>query len=58
MSITTTEPGDRDDAERWKQWQAHNAISSRRSAIHARIAITVVLTVLTGWLGFLLSSPV
>lgn len=55
MSMTTMAT---DDDERWKQWQLHNAKSSHRAGIHARIAIAIVLTGLTAWLGLLLSSPV
>jgi len=58
MSITTTVPREDSDAERWREWQLGNAKSSRRSAIHARIVITVVFTGLLAWLGLLLSSPV
>ena len=58
MSLTAIDPHEQDDAARWKQWQASNAISSRRSALHARIAISVILVGLTAWLGVLLSSPV
>jgi hypothetical protein len=58
MSLTAIDPREQNDAERWKQWQAGNAVGSRRSAIHARIAISVILIGLTAWLGVLLSSPV
>jgi len=57
MSISTS-PHEDDDAERWRQWQLRNAKSNRSSAIQARVAIVIVLTGLTAWLGLLLSSPV
>jgi hypothetical protein len=44
-------------AERWRQWQQANAQSSRTSAMRTRVVFTVVFTVVTGWLGWLLSSP-
>jgi hypothetical protein len=44
-------------AERWRQWQLRNAVSSRKSAQQARIAFTVLLAGLGAWLGLLLLSP-
>jgi hypothetical protein len=44
-------------AERWRQWQLRNAVSSRKSDIQARIAVTVVFSGLVAWLTLLLLSP-
>ena len=44
-------------AERWRQWQLRNAVSSRRSAKQARIAFTVLFAGLGAWLGLLLLNP-
>ena len=44
-------------AERWRQWQARNAVSSRKSAKQARIAFTVLFAGLGAWLGLQLLSP-
>jgi hypothetical protein len=44
-------------AERWRQWQVRNAVSSRKSAKQARIAFTVLFAGLGAWLGLQLLSP-
>ena len=41
-------------AERWRQWQLQNAVTSRKDATRARIAFIVIFAVLGGWLGRLL----
>ena len=38
-------------AERWRQWQVRDAVSSRKNAKQARIAFTVVFAGLGVWLG-------
>ena len=45
-------------AERWRQWQLRNAVSSRKSAQQARIAFTVLFAGLAAWLGLLLLSQI
>ena len=45
-------------AERWRQWQLRNAVSSRKSAQQARIAFTVLFAGLGAWLCLLLLSPI
>jgi hypothetical protein len=41
-------------AERWRQWQLRNAVSSRKSAQQAVIAFTVLFAGLGVWLALLL----
>jgi hypothetical protein len=38
-------------AERWRQWQLRNAVTSRKDATRARIVFTVIFVVLGAWLG-------
>jgi hypothetical protein len=44
-------------AERWRQWQVRNAVSSRKSAKQARIAFPVLFAALGVWLGRQLLAP-
>jgi hypothetical protein len=44
-------------AERWRQWQLRNAVSSRKSAKQARVAFTVLFAGLGVWLGLQLLAP-
>ena len=44
-------------AERWRQWQARNTVSSRKSAKQARTAVTILFAGLGVWLGFQLLAP-
>jgi hypothetical protein len=44
-------------AERWRQWQVRNAVSSRNSAKQARIAFAVLFAGLGVWLGLQLLAP-
>jgi hypothetical protein len=44
-------------AERWRQWQLRNAVTSRTHATRARIAFTVIFVLLGVWLGRLLLAP-
>ena len=41
-------------AERWSQWQVRNVATSRKDAMRARVAFTVIFAVLAVWLGRLL----
>jgi hypothetical protein len=41
-------------ADRWRQWQLRNAVTSRKDATRARIAFTVIFAVLGAWVGRLL----
>jgi hypothetical protein len=40
-----------DDAKRWRHWERRYRNSSRRAAIQARIAFTILLTGSAAWLG-------
>jgi hypothetical protein len=44
-------------AARWGQWQERNAVTSRKDAMRARIAFTVIFAVLGAWIGRLLLAP-
>ena len=56
--VHTVSPEEEDaSAERWRQWQVRNAVSSRKSAKQARIAFTVVFAGLGVWLGLQLLAP-
>jgi hypothetical protein len=44
-------------AERWRQWQLRNVVTSRKHATRARIAFTVIFAVMGAWLGRLLLAP-
>lgn len=41
-------------AERWRQWQQRNAVTSRKDATRARVAFAVIFAVLGAWIGRLL----
>ena len=56
MSITTIAPNEDAYAQRWGRWQLGYADSSRKTAMRARIGITVILTALGAWLGLQLLS--
>ncbi len=48
-----------DDAARWQAWVDHYGDSSRRAAVHARIAFAILLTGAAVWLGLqILRMPV
>jgi hypothetical protein len=44
-------------AERWRQWQLRNAVTSRKDAKRARIAFTVLFAGVGVWLGLQLLGP-
>lgn len=44
-------------AERWRQWQVRNALTSRKDAQRARIAFTVLFAGLGAWLALQLLTP-
>lgn len=44
-------------AERWRQWQLGNAVTSRNDAKRAGFAFTILFAVLGAWLGRLLLAP-
>ena len=57
-AVQTVSPEQEDaSAERWRQWQARNDVSSRKSARQARIAFTVLFAGVGAWLGLQLLLP-
>jgi hypothetical protein len=44
-------------AERWRQWQRQNTVTSRQDAKRARIAFIVIFAGLGAWLGLQLLKP-
>jgi hypothetical protein len=44
-------------AERWRQWQQRNAVTSRTDARRARIAFTILFTGLGACLALVLLNP-
>ena len=44
-------------AERWRQWQLGNAVTSRKDAKRALIAFAVIFAVWGAWFGRLLLAP-
>jgi hypothetical protein len=44
-------------AERWRQWQLRNAVTSRRDARRARIAFTILFAGLGAGLALQLLAP-
>ena len=51
MTMTTIAPAEDVYAERWRLWQLANAVSSRKTVLHARIAFTLILTVIAAALA-------
>jgi hypothetical protein len=56
-AVQAVSPEEDASAERWRQWQVRNAVSSRKSARQARIAFTVLFAGLGAWLGLVLLNP-
>jgi hypothetical protein len=44
-------------ADRWRQWQQRNAVTSRKDATHALIAFAVIFALWGAWFGRLLLAP-
>ena len=44
-------------AERWREWQGQNAVTSRADARRARIAFTLLFVATGAWLGLQLLTP-
>lgn len=55
--VLTVSPEERTSAERWRQWQQGNAVTSVSDARRARIAFTVLFAGLGAWLGLQLLAP-
>ena len=49
--VQTVSPENVASAERWRQWQLRNAVTNRKDAKRARMAFTVIFTVVGVWLG-------
>ena len=56
-AVQTVSPEEAAAAERWRQWQVRNALTSRKDARRARIAFTVLFAGLGAWLGLQLLAP-
>lgn len=56
-AVQTVSPEEAAAAERWRQWQVRNAVTSRKDARRARIAFTVLFAGLGAWLGLQLLAP-
>ena len=56
-AVQTVSPEEDASAERWRQWQLRNVVTSRKDAKRARIAFTVVFAGLGAWLGLQLLAP-
>jgi hypothetical protein len=44
-------------ADRWRQWQQRNAVTSRKDARRALIAFAIIFAVWGAWFGRLLLAP-
>jgi hypothetical protein len=55
--VQAVSPENVTSAERWRQWQLRNAVTSRTDAKRARIAFTLIFAVLGAWVGRLLFAP-
>ena len=53
----TVSPDEDASAERWRQWQLRNAVTSRKDARRARIAFTAIYAALGVWLGLQWLAP-
>ena len=51
MTMTTIAPAEDVHAERWRLWQLANAASNHKTMRHARIAFTLILTVIVAALA-------
>jgi hypothetical protein len=57
-AVPSMSPQDDAYAERWRQWQHHNAVTSRREARRAHVAFTILFAGVCVWLGLqLLGLP-
>jgi hypothetical protein len=56
-AVQTVSPEEDASAERWRQWQLRNVVTSRKDAKRARIAFTVLFAGLGAWLGLQLLPP-
>lgn len=56
-AVQTVSPDKDAFAERWRQWQVGNVVSSRADAKRARIAFTALFAGMGAWLGLQLLAP-
>jgi len=56
-AVQTVSPEEDASAERWRQWQLRNAVTSRKDARRAHIGFTVIFAALGAWLGLQLLVP-
>jgi hypothetical protein len=56
-AVQTVSPEEDASAERWRQWQLRNVVTSRKDARRARIAFPVLFAGLGAWLGLQLQAP-
>jgi hypothetical protein len=56
-AVQTVSPDEDASAERWRQWQLRNAVTSRKDEKRARIAFTALFAGLGVWLGLQLLAP-
>ena len=56
-AVQTVLPEEDASAERWRQWQLQNAVTSRKDAQWARVVFTVLFAGLGAWFGLLLLAP-
>jgi hypothetical protein len=56
-AVQTVSPDEDASAERWRQWQLRNAVTSRKDDKRARIAFTALFAGLGVWLGLQLLAP-
>jgi hypothetical protein len=58
-AVRAASPQEDASAERWRQWELRNAVTSRKDALRARLAFTLIFAGVGAWLGLqLLPSSV
>jgi hypothetical protein len=55
-AVQTVSPAE-DSAERWRQWQLRNSLTSRKDAGRTRIVFTAIFAALGVWFGLQLFAP-
>jgi len=57
IDLQAVSPENVASAERWRQWQLRNGVTSRTDAKRALIAFTAIFAVLGAWFARLLLAP-
>jgi hypothetical protein len=57
VAVPNASPEDLANAERFRDWQRRNEVTSLRDARRARIAFTVVVLVVGAWFAIQLLAP-